>query len=82
MKGGIPGGILYQNIHFNIMARKHQVKGPGQTKNSSEEVKPKPRSIFLLLVESLSRVNAHVQLPSTLKVLRTQYNSTFLHGKI
>ena len=75
VKSGIPQAILYQNIHFNIMARKHSAKGQGKSKTES-----KPRSIFLFLLESLSRVNAHVQLPKTLDVLKTQYNSTFLDG--
>ena len=41
----------------------------------------RPRSVLLLLVESLSRVNARVQLPRTVAVLRDLYNSTFLNGE-
>ena len=78
---GVPRGIFYQNIHFNILARKHAVKNAGQAKTSSDKANSQPRSIFLFLIESLSRVNAHVQLPKTLQVLKNQYNSTFLHGK-
>ena len=37
--------------------------------------------MLLLLVESLSRVNARVQLPRTVAVLRDLYNSTFLNGE-
>ena len=73
---GVRGGLVYQNIHFNILARKLSVNTHRHSKASAE----KPRSIFLLLIESLSRVNAHVQLPKTLKVLKSEYNSTFLHG--
>ena len=82
VKSGVPQGIFYQNIHFNIMARKHSVKNSGHAKTSSDNANSQPRSIFLFLIESLSRVNAHVQLPKTLQVLKNQYNSTFLHGKI
>ena len=78
---GVPRGLFYQNIHFNILARKHSVKNAGHAKTSSDKANSQPRSIFLFLIESLSRVNAHVQLPKTLEVLKNQYNSTFLNGK-
>ena len=82
VKTGVPRGIFYQNIHFNIMARKHALRNPGQAaKTSTGKAKSQPRSIFLFLMESLSRVNAHVQLPKTMEVLKNQYNSTFLNGK-
>ena len=81
LKSGVPQGIFYQNIHVNIRARKHSPKNSGHAKTSSDPANSKPRSIFLFLIESLSRVNAHVQLPKTLQVLKNQYNSTFLHGK-
>ena len=79
-QSGVPHGIFYQNIHFNILARKHSVKN-AKTSSENPDSQTQPRSIFLFLIESLSRVNAHVQLPKTLQVLKNQYNSTFLHGK-
>ena len=48
----------------------------------SGAAQPPPPSVFLFLVESLSRVNAHVQLPRTVQVLQQRYNATLLQGMV
>ena len=69
---GIRNGIIYNNVHQNAYAKKN--KGP-QIKEFPKNVLSKPKSVFILLIESLSRVNAHVQLPKTLRVLKNKFKA-------
>ena len=71
---GIRSGVYYNNLHQNLLPHKNVApKKPPPAR--------KTPGIFILLVESLSRVNAHIQLPKTMTVLRKQYNATILNGK-
>ena len=66
-----PREVVYSNVHF-------------LPKLPSTNPKPPPESkvpgVLILLIESLSRVNAEEQLPQTVQVLRLMYNATLLHG--
>ena len=73
---GIRNGIFYNNIHLNLFSTKNNVD---KRKIAQPNSKASP-SVFILLIESLSRVNAHVQLPKTLSVLAEKYDATFLNG--
>ena len=63
--------LVYSNVHF-------------LPKLPSTNPKPPPESkvpgVLILLIESLSRVNAEQQLPQTVQVLRLIYNATLLRG--
>ena len=69
---------FYRNIHMSHEANHNSVL------ISSKYLKDKddspPRSIVMILIESLSRVNAHIQLPKTINILKNLYNSTILNG--
>ena len=72
---GIRSGVIYNNIHQNLFSINKKKKKIVKSLKAE-----KPPSVFILLIESLSRVNAHIQLPKTLNVLKEKYNATFLNG--
>ena len=84
------GNRMTRQIRKNAAAAAH---GPGQGRWRDQvqghnegaglgAAQPPPPSVFLFLVESLSRVNAHVQLPRTVQVLQQRYNATLLQGMV
>ena len=63
--------LVYSNIHFLPKLPTNLKPPPAETKVPG---------VFILLIESLSRVNGERQLPKTVQVLRMLYNATLLHG--
>ena len=69
--------VYYRNIHVNFYNIKISKNKPDSQQSPPQSP---PKSVLMILLESLSRVNAHVQLPKTVDVLKTVYNATILSG--
>ena len=73
---GLRKELFYNALHQNVFIKKNVPR-----RHSRPNTEKKPTSVFILMIESLSRVNAHIQLPKTLSVLESKMNATFLNGK-